>query len=329
MRSKPRVWAGLILTMAFLASACFDDNEATDESADDYPSQPIKWIVTFDPGGGSDTDFRRLEPHLEDILGVEFEVEYRVGGDGAVGWAEMVNSPPDGYTIGSVVLPHIIFQPRALEDAGYSTDDFSFISMNAFAPQVLFVSTKDPAYESFEEFEQDVKANQGQIDMAGGANFNASHASWGLLKDQGLDTNWVSTGDGSTEAVAAVLGGHFPAGITSAQQAVASDEITALAVFSEERYEFLPDVPTAQELGYEGVQETDWGIGAPADMPLEKRQILWEAIEEALERDAVLKNMENEGQTMIGLGPEDTEKFVEEMTADIEEILPILESAAQ
>jgi tripartite-type tricarboxylate transporter receptor subunit TctC len=329
MRPTVRSWAGLILTIGLLTSACFDENDATEESAEDYPSKPIRWIVTFDPGGGSDTDFRRLEPHLEDILGVEFEVEYRVGGDGAVGWAEMVNAPPDGYTIGSVVLPHIIFQPRALEDAGYSTDDFSFISMNAYAPQILFVDASDPAYESFEEFEQDVEANQGEIDMAGAADFNASHASWGLLKDQGLDTNWVSTGEGSTEAVAAVLGGHFPVGITSAQGAVTSDEIIALAVFAEERYEYLPDVPTVQELGYEGVQETDWGIGAPADMPPEKREVIWAAVQEALKRDEVIRNMENEGQTMIGLGPEETEQLVADMTADVEDILPVLEDAAQ
>lgn len=312
---------GAALSLALAACA----GPKSEESAEDYPSKSIKWIVTFDPGGGSDTDFRRLQPILEKSLGVNIDVEYLTGAEGAIGWAELANSKPDGYTIGTNVLPYTILQPLVLDNAGYKTDDLASISMNARAPQILFVDSDKPGFKSFEEFEAAAKADPGGVDLGGTAEFNASHVVWAQYKEQGLDTNYVASGGGATEVVAAVLGGHFPIGLTSAQQAVGNDEIKALAVFGEEEYPLLPGVPTMKSLGYDIVNESNWGVSGPAGMPLEKREVIWAAIESALKQDSVIKSMKESGQQPIGLGPDEADAYIKGVTKEMAAMVPLLE----
>ena len=272
MNKRSAVGIAIAAILTLLLAAC--SGSSTKESAADYPSKPIKWIVTFDPGGGSDTDFRRLQPHLEEALGQPINVEYLTGADGAIGWAELANSKPDGYTLGSNVLPYTILQPLVLDESGYKTEDLASISMNARAPQILFVDADKPGFKSFQEFEAAAKKNPGALDLGGTAEFNASHVVWGQFKEQGLETNYVSSGGGATEVVASILGGHLPIALTSAQQAVGNDQIKALAVFADEEYPLLPGVPTVKSLGYDIVNESNWGVSAPAGTPLEIREVV-------------------------------------------------------
>lgn len=326
---KKRSIAGVALAaiVSLLLAACA--GTSTQESAEDYPSKPIKWYITFDPGGGSDTDFRRLQPHLEKSLGVPINVEYLTGGDGAIGWAELANSKPDGYTLGTNVLPYTILQPLVMDESGYQTEDLASISMNARAPQILFVDADNPGFKSFEEFEAAAKKDPGAIDLGGTAEFNASHVVWAQFKDRGLQTNYVASGGGATEVVAGILGGHLPIALTSAQQAVGNEQIRALAVFADEEYPLLPGVPTAKSLGYDIVNESNWGVVAPAGTPLEKREVIWKAIEEALKQPDVIENMKMEGQQPIGLGPEEADAYIKGVTEEMTEMVPKLKGDTQ
>ena len=104
---------GLSLVLALLA-ACGGATESPAEAEAGYPKRPITWIVAFDPGGGSDIEARRVQSALEDKLGTRIQVQYRSGGGGAVGWSELVKQNADGYTVGGLVIPHIIIQPKTI-----------------------------------------------------------------------------------------------------------------------------------------------------------------------------------------------------------------------
>ncbi|WP_158542876.1 Bug family tripartite tricarboxylate transporter substrate binding protein [Phytoactinopolyspora halophila] len=331
MRKRPRIRTrctllSLAAPLLLAPAACASDAGSSDDGGDDYPSESIRVIITFDPGGGSDTDFRRLQPHLEESLGVSLEPEYVTGAGGAIGWAELANAEPDGYTIGTVVLPHILLQPELIEDTGYETSDFDIIGMNAYAPQILFVDAEDPAFESFDEFEAHVQENPGNVDIGGAAEYNLSHAVQVMLDDAGLDTNYVATGEGATAVVSGVRGGHYPVGITSIQQYFgAEDEIQPLAVSSEETYELASDIPTLSELGYDVSGSTNWGLAAPEGTDPEKIEIISDAVADALDEEDVLQNMEDEGQGMIGTGPEESEEYVQDYLDDIRSVTPLFE----
>src|SRR5699024_3484115 len=88
--------------------ACSDSDSGASSGNDDFPEGPIKLIVPWSAGGGTDTGARVLQSYLEDELGVDISVENIEGGGGWVGWNQLANSDPDGYTIGYANSPHII-----------------------------------------------------------------------------------------------------------------------------------------------------------------------------------------------------------------------------
>ena len=91
------------------------------QAADDFPTRPMTYMITFNPGGQSDREARRQEPLLKELLGQNVIIDYKVGGGGALGWKELVTSEPDGYTFAGFNIPHTILQPM-LQDVGYKTD---------------------------------------------------------------------------------------------------------------------------------------------------------------------------------------------------------------
>jgi len=125
-----------------------------------YPNRPITWLVAFAPGGQSDVEVRRIQPHLERLLGVRILVEYRTGGGGAVGWSELARARPDGYTVGGLVMRHMVIQTllRGAE-AGYRLDQIRSIAWTVSAPNALMVR-KDSPFRTLRDFVEYAKANQ-------------------------------------------------------------------------------------------------------------------------------------------------------------------------
>ncbi|MHB0869920.1 MAG: tripartite tricarboxylate transporter substrate binding protein, partial [Chloroflexota bacterium] len=92
-----------------------------------FPTKQITYMVTFDPGGQSDREARRQQPLLEKALGQKVVIDYKVGGGGAMGWAEAARGKADGYQITGINIPHIILQPMQ-QDVGYKTEQLLPIS---------------------------------------------------------------------------------------------------------------------------------------------------------------------------------------------------------
>ena len=110
---------------------------------DRYPTKSINYLVVWDPGGQSDRTARLQQPLLEKMLKQKIVIDYKVGGGGAVGWAQFVRSRPDGYSIAGTNLPTIITQPM-LQSVGYTTGQFLPICDFQYTPLVMAAKKDTP-----------------------------------------------------------------------------------------------------------------------------------------------------------------------------------------
>ena len=120
-----RFFAALLVLFGLLAFT------AGPVSADQFPSKTITYQIPFNPGGQSDLEARRQQPLLEKDLGVKVIVQYKPGGGGPVGWANLVKQKPNGYFISGINIPHIVLQPLARGNAGYKTEQLEPIALPA------------------------------------------------------------------------------------------------------------------------------------------------------------------------------------------------------
>jgi len=115
---RVRAFAGIALTC--LTALCFGAVARSARSEEKpYPSRQINYMVCFDPGGQSDREARRQQPLLEKVLGQKVNIDYKIGGGGALGWKELTKAKPDGYTIAGFNVPHVILQPLLISQGSW------------------------------------------------------------------------------------------------------------------------------------------------------------------------------------------------------------------
>lgn len=286
--------ATLAITGLALA-ACSGDGGGGDDAS--FPSDDITLIVQAAAGGGSDLTSRALAAELEPILGQSIIVENRPGASGSTAMQYVRDQEPDGYTIG--------FSPveiAMLGHLGFDVDpaDYTFLGQIMNAPGVLAVPTDSP-YETLEDL---IAAGQdAPLSMSNsGAGSIWEAAALGLAEATGMQVNPVPF-DGGGPATAAIIGGQVDAGVGGAgeiSQAAAEDQLRPLVIFADERHPNLPDVPTAAEAGFEGLEFGGWGgIYAPADLPDDVRDALAEAIAEASASDGFTETVTASGNLVV------------------------------
>lgn len=276
-----------------------------------FPEQPITYLVTFDPGGQSDVEARRQQPLLEELLGVKVLVTYKVGGGGALGWSELVNSRADGYTIAGINIPHIVMQPLVRDNAGYKTEQLEPISWFQNTPIGLAVQPNSP-FETLDDFIAYAKDNPGVITVAGSATWSGHHLA--MLQLQALADITVTyiPFSGAAPQVASFLGGHTTAILANSNDLVQhEDNMRVLAIGSRERFDPLPDVPTFIELGYDMTPSIDRGIAAPPGTPPEVIAALEEAFLAIVERDDVRAQMLEQGFVPLAMGAAESQAYID------------------
>jgi len=315
---------GLSLVLAPLA-ACGGATESPADAQASYPNRPITWIVAFDPGGGSDVEARRVQSALEDKLGTRIQVQYRSGGGGAVGWSELVKQKADGYTVGGLVIPHMIIQPLVLEDAGYTTEEIRPVAWNVSAPAALLV-VEDGRFETIEQFMSYAREHPGELTVGGVETFSTSDLALAQLMDSsGIDVDYVPLPGGAGPLLNSLRGGHVDAAMLGTAHAVRADGIRALAVAGKERFETLPDVPTFAELGYDVTIEYAWGIGMPAGTPDAIATKFGNAVIEVMRESGADKALLEGGLSPLLIGPDDAAQYVARQKATYEKLMPLLE----
>ncbi|GIU93130.1 MAG: hypothetical protein KatS3mg011_2036 [Acidimicrobiia bacterium] len=303
------------------------ETTTTVDEAADYPSQPITWIVAFDPGGGSDIEARRIQDRLQEILGTRIQIEYRSGGGGAVGWSEFVKRPADGYTVAGLVIPHIVIQPLALDDPGYQTEEIRAAAWTVAAPAALIVANDSP-YQTLEDFVAAAQENPGGLTVGGVATFSASDLALAEFIDEaGIEVTYVPVTGGAAPLISDLLGGHIDALVLGTSHAVRnSDTLRPLAIAGDERFELLPDTPTFSELGYDVSVSYAWGVGMPAGTPEPIVEKFGNAVIQAMRDTGADQAVIEEGLDPILLGPDQAQAYVDEQVEVYTELLPILQA---
>ena len=234
-----------------------------------YPERPIRMIVPFPPGGGTDALARILVPKLGESLGQQVLVDNRGGAQGGVGTAVGAKAAPDGYTLVFAHSGALTINPHMYSNLGYNTlKDFAAVSRGTEMPYILVLHPSVPA-KSMKELAALARAHPGQLSFA---STSAGPQLMGELFRTISKTQMVHVPyKGAGPAVSDLLGGHVSIMFTvpsSVGGHIRSGKLKAVGVSGTQREESLPDVPTMTEAGLPGFESyTDYALYAPAGTP--------------------------------------------------------------
>ena len=237
---------------------------------DAYPSKPLRLILPFPPGGGTDILGRLLADRLAANLGQPVVTENRGGAGGNVGAEAAARSAPDGYTI-VLVAPSLAISPTLYAKLNYDpVKDFAPIGLVASVPNVMITHPSVPA-QNLREFIALAKSKPGGMNFGSGGSGTSNHLAGELLNlAAGIELVHVPY-KGVNLAMNGVLAGEVHLafiGIPVPAPHIKAGRLRALAVLARERSPILPEVPTAEEAGLGNFDVTTWyGILAPAGTP--------------------------------------------------------------
>jgi tripartite-type tricarboxylate transporter receptor subunit TctC len=243
---------------------------AVGAAAQDYPSRPIRILVGFAAGGGTDILARDIGAQLNKAWGVPVVVENRTGANGNIATAELARSAPDGYTL-LVTVPSII--TNALLDPNFRykpLDDFAPVTVIATAAYVITVNPDFPA-KNVRELIALAREKPGSINYGSPGAASSPHLTAELFNAAaGISMTHIPYRGGS-QVVTDVLSGQIPLSFFTTVQAMSllkDGRLRGLAVTSPKRSTLLPDMPTVSESGVPGYEsDAWWGMFAPKDTP--------------------------------------------------------------
>lgn len=289
-----RKTALLLLVALFSLSLAFAEGAAEQEGpGDEYPSEPIRLIVPYGAGGGTDTHARLIVRALEDILPVPVVVVNMGGGASAIGSREVLEADPDGYTVLINIVN--IWTNQALGNTDFGPFDLTPVA-EAGTFYLVETTAADSEWESFSEVAESIREEPGSVRIATNIGAITHFTSLGVQQEigGGAEFNMVHIGDGA-QRIAAVLGGNVDLtimGTNEAQPYKESGEMRVLAVYAPERVEGMPDVPTAREQGVDYVQPVSYWFFTPPETPDHIVDYLADALEEAMQDERVLNRLE-------------------------------------
>ncbi len=252
------------------AAACAAPFAAQAQSGGEYPTKPIKLIVPYPPGGGTDVIARIVQERFQTLLGQPVVIDNRGGAAGSIGTEIAAKSAADGYTVLFTLSSHTI-NPAIYPKLPFDTaKDFEPVATVASLPQIL-VANPQFAPNNVAELVALAKAKPGTVSFATVGNGSPGHLAGELLK---LRTGTQMTHvpyRGGGPAVTDVLGGQVPllwVSIPAAAQYVKAGKLKALAVSTLKRSAAFPDVPTMQEAGVADFEVDSWyAMFVPAKTP--------------------------------------------------------------
>ncbi|MEN9316398.1 MAG: hypothetical protein RIS35_2791 [Pseudomonadota bacterium] len=241
--------------------------------AQSWPAKPIRLIVPFPPGGGTDAFARPLAKVLSQSLGQQVVIDNRGGAGGTLGAELAAKSAPDGYTFLLGALHHAI-AVSIYPKLGYDLQkDLTPVTMVSYVPHVVVVNPQRVRAKTFAEFQAFVKANPGRLNYGTAGNGTAHHLMVELWKTMTRSFVTHIPYRGAGPALADLMAGQVDLmfdGLGSAMQHIRSGKLVPLAVTSAQRSFALPDVPALNEAGVPGYDAKAWyAMWAPAGTPRE------------------------------------------------------------
>ncbi|MES2562457.1 MAG: tripartite tricarboxylate transporter substrate binding protein [Pseudomonadota bacterium] len=299
MRAWTRSAAAVILTACGFATVGFAQS--------DYPTRPIRYIVPFPPGGGTDILSRLVASKLTERLGWQIVVDNRAGAGGNIGLDAGAKATPDGYTMVMGQTSNLTINPSLYAKLPYdSLRDFTPVSVVASSPIAFMIAAKSP-YRTLADLIAAAKAKPAELTFSTTGNGTVGHLSGELMqRTAGIKLVHVPY-KGSAQALPDLLGGRihvFLASLETAMPQLKAGAIRTLAVTSAQRVPAVPDIPTVAESGYRGFETTTWyGILVPKGTPQPIVAKLGTEVTKVLESADVRERMAANGGATIKPGP--------------------------
>ncbi len=266
--------------------------------ADTWPSKPVRWVVAYPAGGGSDFLARQLAPQLGKQLGQTIVIDNRPGAAGIIGTDNAAKSPPDGYTIVTGDNGAMVFHSAMYKKLPYDPADLVPVGFMARFPLILAVNPGS-GFTSGKQLLDELKKNPGKYSYASPGIGSPHHLAMELLKDRTKSFVVHVPYRGTALAIQDVISGQVPMMVLDTAAGlpqIRSGKVKALAVMSKKRIPSLPDVPTLDELGVKDFEVTAWqGLFVPKGTPADITTRLTAEMNKAINTPEVRARLEDFG----------------------------------
>jgi len=298
-------------------------------SAIDFPEKgrTVDMIVPFGAGGPTDVAARLLVAPLEKELGTSITVINKPGASTQIGVTQLVQSKPNGYTIGFVSLPQLItayMDPT--RKAAFSRHDLQPLAMHVVDPIAVVVRASSP-YNSLKDLIEDAKTRPGKVKGGTGGFMGTPYLAFlELERITGAKLALVNF-EGSAPGVTALLGGHIDVQmdtVAGAFRRVKSGDFRVLAIADSEESPFLPGVKTFAAQGIDMQMAASRGLALPAGTPKDIVTVWAKALEKTIKSEDHRKRMSEMGQTLRYLGPDQFAAYWEALEKQVQ---PLIENA--
>ena len=263
-----------------------------------YPVKPIRLVVPFPPGAGTDTVARYVAQKLSDRLGQQVVVDNRTGAGGAIGAAEVAKADPDGYTLLFVASPFTTVAASARNPGYDPVGQFAPVAPIASGPLAFVVAPSVPA-ATMREFIDLARREPGKLNYGSAGSGSVNHLALELFMARTATTLVHVPYRGIADATKDLLGGTLQAmtaSIPAALPLAADKRVRVLAVTGARRIPQMPDVPSWQEQGVTNAEVINyWGIVAPAGTPREPIARIAAEVKRILAQPDVRERLEREG----------------------------------
>lgn len=320
----------LILSLTACSSG---SKESTKETASNWPEKSINFVIGFKAGGGADITARAVfQPFVEDILGQKFVISYLEGSNGEVSYTEAATTAAkDGYTMYWIAHPGFLTIPLTKDTAKYKLEDITPVARLATDANV-FIVPKNSEFNSLKDLVDYATAHPGELNVGDGA-LNADDdlalEQW-LRAAGGITVNKVVYSGGTTDRVTAVLGGHVQMSVINASEVTPYiDQVKVLGLMAKERVDFLPDVPTFAEQGYEVYNASDRGVMMPGGVDEAIVAKLSDAIKQAMNDPKCQEVMKNLNLTPAFLDYKEFKADLQRANDAYKEIISANQAAAK
>jgi len=307
MRKLVPQWLG-IAVLAGLAAVGMNAN------AQPYPAKPIRMIVGFPPGGGTDVVARVIGQKLGEWYGQTVVIENRAGATGTIGADVLAKSPPDGY---SLMMGHAnshAIAPNLMSKLPYDPiKDFAPVAYVGYVPNVLSLHPSVPA-KNMKELVALLKANPGKFTYASSGNGSSQHLSGEMFKlltgTNALHVPYKGSGDAIKDLLAGTVSFNFDT-MPPVLEHIKAGKLRGLGISTPRRLAQLPDVPTFAEEGLVGFEILNWyGVMAPAATPRDIVSKLAADINKAMREPDVKARLEQVGTQLRELSPDEFGAFM-------------------
>lgn len=281
-----------------------------------WPAKPIRLVVPFPPGGGTDIIARETSQRVATATGWTFVIDNKPGAGGNLGVDAVAKAPADGYTIVIGQTSNLAINPTLYGKMPYdSQKDLAPIVLLANAPLVMVTGASTP-FKTLADAVNAAKAKPGRINMASPGNGTVAHLTSELFqKAAGITMQHVPY-KGASQAVVDLIAGNvelYMSSVPTMLGQIKQGKVRPLAVSSAKRVDDLPNVPTINESGYKGFDAVTWfGLLAPAGTPKDVLAKLNAEFNKALKQAELAKRLGDEGADPAGGTPEQFAALIKE-----------------